>query len=79
MSKKYPLSYEKYEKSNGSNPHDKQKVGMDKINKLLKNDPNFIRGLYEDTCFRYDRQDLYGDDVGKFSMTICWNQYLLEL
>ena len=63
---KYPMEYKEYEERVITlllEPYDENKTEIMKgrVNKLLKDDPNFIKGLYEDTCFRYDRADLYGD------------------
>ena len=70
MSKKYPLTYEEYEKRItelflSAYPTDKQEIMVDRLDKLLSDDPKFIDGLYGETCFRYDRQDLYGKNSKK--------------
>lgn len=67
---KYPMTYEEYEKRVISlflkvYPEDKQEIMVDRLNKLLREDPKFIDGLYGETCFRYDRQDLYGETCKK--------------
>ena len=46
---------------------------MDRLNELLENEPDFIKGLYSETCFRYDSQDIYGDTCKKV-----FEDYLLE-
>ncbi len=66
MTKEYPMTYEEYEKRVIElylelYPKDKQEEGKERLNGLLKSDPEFIEGLYEDTCFRYDHNELYGD------------------
>lgn len=71
MSKKYPLTYKEYEEKIielfiGSYSDDKKKIMEDRLGELLDEDPYFIQGLYEDTCFRYDRRDLYGDTSNVF-------------
>ncbi|MBR4447202.1 MAG: hypothetical protein IKS50_02065 [Methanobrevibacter sp.] len=64
------MTYEEYEKRVIGlllEPYDetKRKVMSDRLESLLKDDPDFIRVLYADTCFMYDRPDLYGncDDI----------------
>ncbi len=66
MSQEYPMTYKEYEKRVIDlyielYPKDKQEEGMERLNGLLNSDPEFIEGLYEDTCFRYDNHELYGD------------------
>ena len=70
MTKKYPLTYKEYEKKVielflSSYPEDKQEIMVNRLDKLLEDDPKFIDGLYGETCFRYDRQDLYGKTCKK--------------
>ncbi len=67
---KYPMTYEEYEKRViflflKLYPEDKQEMMVDRLNKLLEDDPKFIDGLYGESCFRYDRQDLYGETCKK--------------
>ncbi|WP_296874672.1 hypothetical protein [uncultured Methanobrevibacter sp.] len=67
---KYPMTYEEYEKRViflflKVYPEDKQEMMVDRLNKLLEDDPKFIDGLYGESCFRYDRQDLYGETCKK--------------
>ena len=40
-------------------------MAMDRLNELLENEPDFIKGLYSETCFRYDSQNIYGDTCKK--------------
>ena len=66
MTKKYPMTYEEYQKRVielflDLYPKDKQKVGMERLNSLLEDDPQFIEGLYAETCFRYDHDNIYGE------------------
>ncbi len=42
-------------------PKDKQDVAMERINDLLKEEPEFIEALYGDTCFRYDHPEIYSE------------------
>lgn len=78
MVKKYPMTYEEYEKRVielflGRYPNELQETMVDRLDKLLSEDPKFIDGLYGETCFRYDRQDLYGETCKKV-----FEDYLLE-
>ncbi len=64
------MTYEEYEKRViflflKVYPEDKQEMMVDRLNKLLEDDPKFIDGLYGESCFRYDRQDLYGETCKK--------------
>lgn len=66
MTKKYPMTYEEYEKRVidlfiGAYPNDKRKIMIVRLNNFLKEDPYFIKGLYNDTCFNYDHPEIYGD------------------
>lgn len=70
MAKKYPMTYEEYKKRAidlflSSYPEDKQEMMVGRLDKLLTDDKDFIDGLYGETCFRYDRQDLYGETCKK--------------
>lgn len=63
---KYPLTYQEYEEKVINlllEPYDetKRNIMISRLKKLLTKDPDFIKGLYADTCFRYDRPDLYGN------------------
>ena len=67
---KYPLTYEEYEKKLidlfvSAYPQDKQETIIDRLNDALKDDPNLIKGLYGDSCFRYNNPKLYGDNCKK--------------
>jgi hypothetical protein len=70
MSKKYPMTYEEYEKRVielflDLYPKDKQEIAMERINDLLKEEPEFIEALYGDTCFRYDHPEIYSETCKK--------------
>ena len=78
MAEKYPLTYEEYEKRVielflAAYPDELQETMTDRLDKLLEEDPKFIDGLYGESCFRYDRQDLYGETCKKI-----FEDYLLE-
>ena len=67
---KYPMTYEEYEKRVIElflelYPEDKQEIGIERINKLLESEPEFIEALYGDTCFRYDHPELYSETCKK--------------
>ncbi len=62
----YPMTCEEYEKRVielflDLYPKDKQDVAMERINDLLKEEPEFIEALYGDTCFRYDHPEIYSE------------------
>ena len=67
MTKEYPMTYEEYEKKvielylDGISEDHKEMI-KERIDNLLENDPTFLSGLYGDTCFRYDRPDIYGEN-----------------
>lgn len=66
----YPMTYEEYEKRVielflDLYPKDKQDVAMERINDLLKEEPEFIEALYGDTCFRYDHPEIYSETCKK--------------
>lgn len=66
MAKKYPLTYEEYYDKVTSlfiekYPLDKQEIIVTRLDEFLKDDPYFIKGLYNDTCFDYDHPEIYGD------------------
>ena len=78
ISKKYPMTYEEYEKRVIDlfielYPKDKQEEGMERLNGLLEAEPEFIKGLYEDTCFHYDNPQIYSDTCKQV-----FDDYLLE-
>ena len=78
MAKKYPMTYEEYEKRVTElflnlYPKDKRDIGLERLNGLLEVEPEFIDGLYGETCFRYDHPDLYSDTCKKV-----FEDYLLE-
>ena len=59
MAKKYPLTYEEYEKRVielfiESYPIEYQEIIMDRVNNLLNEDPYFIKFLYNQDCKYYD-------------------------
>jgi hypothetical protein len=64
--KEYPLNYEEYEQKVTNllietYPDDKQEIIVNRLDQLLKDDPYFIKGLYNDTCFDYDHPEIYGE------------------
>ena len=78
MVEKYPMTYEEYEKRVTElflelYPKDKREVGLERLNSLLEAEPEFIEGLYADTCFRYDHPELYSETCKKV-----FEDYLLE-
>ena len=38
---------------------------IERINKLLEAEPEFIEALYGDTCFRYDHPEIYSETCKK--------------
>lgn len=64
--KKYPMTYKEYEKrviklflETGNYATKEEKLEF--LNEeLLKNDPDFIKNLYEDDCFYYDYPERFG-------------------
>ena len=76
--KEYPMTYEEYEKRVIElfielYPKNKQEEGMERLNGLLEAEPEFIEGLYEGTCFRYDNPQIYSDTCKQV-----FDDYLLE-
>jgi hypothetical protein len=70
LTKKCPMTYEEYEKRVielflDLYPKDKQEAGMERLNALLEDDPQFIEGLYAETCFRYDHPEIYSETCKK--------------
>ena len=70
MSKKYPMTYEEYEKRVielflDLYSKDKQEIAKEIIDTALKEEPNLIKGLYGDTCFRYDHPEIYSETCKK--------------
>ena len=75
---KYPMDYEEYEKRVielflDPYPKGKREVVTDRLECALKEDPNLIRGLYAESCFRYDHPEIYGKNCKKV-----FGDYLLE-
>ena len=75
---KYPMNYEEYEKRVielflDPYPKGKREVVTDRLECALKKDPNLIRGLYAESCFRYDHPEIYGKNCKKV-----FGDYLLE-
>ena len=75
---KYPMTYEEYEKRVTElfldlYPKDKQEVGKERLNDLLEAEPDFMEGLYAETCFRYDHPEIYSETCKKV-----FGDYLLE-
>lgn len=67
---KYPMDYEEYEKKVIAMflelyPKDKQGIGKERLDNLLENDPQFIEGLYEHSCFIYDNPKIFSDTSKK--------------
>ena len=62
---KYPMTYEEYKKRvielflERFDEKDHEKA-LERVNELLEAEPNFISGLYGDSCFRYDHPEIYG-------------------
>ena len=76
--KNYPMTYDEYEKRVvelflATYPKDKREIISRRLDGLLEEDPKFIEGLYADTCFRYDRPDIYGKNAKRV-----FEDYLLE-
>lgn len=76
MEKRYPMTYEEYEQKikelymkNKKNKED----AINRFNTLLENDSEFIKGLYAETCFRYDHPEIYSETCKKV-----FGDYLLE-
>ena len=74
MGKKYPMTYEEYEKRVIElflklYPKDKQEVGKERLNNLLNAEPEFIEALYEDTCFVMTILNFIVKHVKKYSKT----------
>ncbi len=68
--KKYPMTYEEYEKRVIElflelYPKDKQEIAKEIVDNALKEEPNLINSLYGDTCFRYDHPELYSETCKK--------------
>lgn len=65
--KKYPMTYEEYEKRVIElflEPRTYTATKKEKLefiyDELLKNDPDFIRNLYEEDCANYDDPEMLG-------------------
>ena len=74
----YPMTYEEYEKRVTElflklYPEDKQNVAKERLQQLLEKEPEFIEGLYAETCFRYDSPHIYGETCKKV-----FGDYLLD-
>ena len=67
ISKKYPMTYEEYEKRvielflERFDEKDREKA-LKRVKELLEADPDFIRGSYGQSCFLYDRPDIFGEN-----------------
>ncbi len=74
----YPMTYNEYEKRvielllEGYS-EEEQEILISRLGALLEDDPNFIKGMYTESCFRYDRSDLYGKNSKKV-----FGNYLLK-
>ncbi len=73
MSKKYPMTYEEYEKRVFGlylkvYPEDKQEIIIERLDKLLKDNKDFLKKIYEHTRIRYVRSDCSRqcDDISKY-------------
>ena len=74
----YPMNYKEYEKRImelllETYPQEKREMLIDRLDKLLEEDPDFIKGLYGESCFRYDHPEIYGENCKKV-----FGDYLLE-
>ena len=74
----YPMTYEEYEKRVTElflklYPEDKQNVAKERLQQLLKKEPDIIEELYAETCFRYDSPHIYGETCKKV-----FGDYLLD-
>ena len=72
------MTYEEYEKRVTElfldlYPKDKQEVGKERLNGLLEAEPDFMEGLYAETCFRYDHPEIYSETCKKV-----FGDYLLK-
>ena len=62
MAKKYPMTYEEYEKRvcellfEGMSPEEKKATEME-LKELLDEEPDMLRHLYGDACGCYDHDD----------------------
>ena len=66
----YPLTYKEYEKKVinlflQAYPEELQETMVNRLNDALKEDPDLLDGLYGESCFRYDHENLYGETVKK--------------
>lgn len=72
------MTYEEYEKRVIElflelYPKDKQEIGIERLNQLLEEDSQYIRGLYEHTCFIYDNPKIFSETCEKV-----FEDYLLQ-
>ena len=64
---KYPMTYEEYKKRvielflERFDEKDHEKA-LERVNELLEKEPNFIRGSYGQSCFRYTHPEIYGEN-----------------
>ena len=68
----YPMTYEEYEQKIiklylKMYPKEKHEQVKQLINNSLKKEPNLIRSLYGDTCFRYNHHEIYCAPAKKYS------------
>ena len=68
--KKYPMTYEEYEKRVIElflelYPKEKQEIAKEIVDNALNEEPNLIKSLYGDTCFRYDHPEIYSETCKK--------------
>ena len=78
MTEKYPLTYKEYEEKIinlflKTYPEELQETMVNRLDQLLKDEPDYLEGLYAESCFRYDHPDLYGETCKKI-----FEDYLLE-
>ena len=74
MAKKYPLTYEEYEKKvtelllNNYKDEELETI-ITKLDEFLKVNPDFIKGLYNNDCFSYDHPEIFGDNTKKITFS----------
>ena len=70
MSKKYPMTYEEYEKRVielflQDYEGDVLELMKQRVDDILSEEPNFIQSLYGQDCFTYDSPHIYGETCKK--------------
>ncbi len=76
--KKYPMTYKEYEKKVielflEDYSDDVLEEMMNRIDGILGEEPNFIEGLYGQSCFIYESPQIYGEYCKK-----CFNDNFLR-